>query len=238
MIDLIIDLMIDSTTDMTDKKKKETAAFAVRALKEYYPESKCALKYEGDPFRLLVMAVLSAQCTDKRVNEVSVRLFETLPDARAFAESEEGVLEELIRPVGLFNSKAANLRKACRMIVERFDNKVPENMDDLLSLPGIGRKVANLLRGDLYGKGGIVADTHCIRLSNRLGLADSKDPRKVEKQLSALIPLSEQTDFCHRLVFFGREICRARSPLCSDCILKEKCEDNNKKNKIKNEKKR
>ena len=216
---------------MTGKKKKENALFAVNALKEYYPESKCALKYEGDPFRLLVMAVLSAQCTDKRVNEVSVKLFETLPDAKAFADSEEGVLEELIRPVGLFNSKAKNLRKACRMLVDRFGGKVPEEMDNLLSLPGIGRKVANLLRGDLYGKGGIVADTHCIRLSNRLGLADSKDPHKVEKQLSVLIPLEEQTDFCHRLVFFGREICRARSPLCIDCILRDKCQDHNKTEK-------
>ena len=204
---------------MNNKDKKKNAEYAVKALKDYYPDSECALKYEGDPFKLLVMAVLSAQCTDKRVNEVATELFKVLPDAKAFAESKEGQLEELIRSVGLYNSKAKNLRLASKAVCERFGGKVPCEMDDLLSLPGVGRKVANLLRGDLYGLGGIVADTHCIRISNRLGFCDSDDPRKVESQLSKLIPLDEQTDFCHRLVFFGREKCKARSPQCINCIL-------------------
>lgn len=193
------------------------------ALEGLYPEAICSLDHEGDPYKLLVMAVLSAQCTDARVNAVSVPLFEKYPTPDLMAASPEGELEGLIRSVGLYNSKAKNLRLACRRLTEEYGGKVPSDMKDLLSLGGVGRKVANLIRGDLYGLGGIVADTHCMRISLRLGLSPKKDPLVTEKALSALIPIEKQSDFCHRLVLFGRDICTARSPKCTLCPLKGVC---------------
>lgn len=201
-----------------------------RALAEYYPDEKCGLEAGEDPFRLLVMAILSAQCTDKRINEISPALFARFPDARSIADSEPGELEKYIYSVGLYNSKAKSIRACCTTLVEKFKGKVPSDMDSLLTLGGVGRKVANLIRGDVFGLGGIVADTHCIRISNRLGLAHSTDPKKVEFELDPLIARDKQSAFCHRLVVFGREICSARSPKCEACFLREKglCKGENK----------
>ncbi len=202
----------------------QKAEFIYNVLNKKYPSAECALESEGDPFKLMVMAVLSAQCTDKRVNEVSKTLFAVLPDAKAFASSEPGQLEALIHSVGLYNSKAKNLRAASKMLVDEYGGKLPHEMDDLLRLPGVGRKVANLLRGDIFGLGGIVADTHCIRICNRLGFTPNPDPITTEKVMQELVPLDKQSRFCHCLVLFGRETCTARKPLCSNCELFGVCE--------------
>lgn len=201
----------------------EKATYIYSALCTRYPDASCALEAEGDPFRLMVMAVLSAQCTDKRVNEVSKTLFAVLPDAKAFASSQPGELETLIHSVGLYNSKAKNLRAASKMLVDEYGGELPREMDDLLRLPGVGRKVANLLRGDVFGLGGIVADTHCIRICHRLGFTPKPDPLVTENTMQKLIPVSQQSAFCHRLVLFGRDVCTARSPSCSECELREVC---------------
>ena len=206
--------------------KKEKAALTVSALERLYPEAICSLDYGVSPYKLLVMAVLSAQCTDARVNLVSVPLFEKYPTPDTLAASPKGELEEIIRSVGLYNSKAKSLRGACKLIVEKHGGEVPREMADLLELPGVGRKVANLLRGDLYGLGGIVADTHCMRISCRLGLCSKRQPLTVEKELSALIPLDKQSALCHRLVLFGRDVCTARSPRCEACPLNGFCPKN------------
>ena len=203
--------------------KKEKAKLFDEYLKKLYGDVECGLESGGDPFRLLVMAILSAQCTDVRVNIVSKTLFEKLPDAKAMAESKEGELEELIRSVGLYNSKAKNLRACAKRICDTYDGKVPKEMEDLLTLGGVGRKVANLVRGDIYGLGGIVADTHCIRITHRLGLTTKPDPLTTERELDKLIPKSEQSDFCHRIVMFGRDICTARSPKCDKCEMQSVC---------------
>ena len=203
--------------------KKEKAKLVDERLEALYPDVACALEHHDDPFRLLIMAILSAQCTDARVNLVSGPLFARFPDARSIAESREGELEELIRSVGLYNSKAKNSR-CCRTLVDEFGGEIPEAMEDLLRLGGVGRKVANLIRGDVFGLGGIVADTHCIRITNKLGLASSKDPVKVERQLEVLVPRQRQTDFCHRLVHFGRDCCIARAPRCDACVLADCCD--------------
>ena len=203
--------------------KKEKAKLFDEYLKKLYGDVECGLDSGGDPFRLLVMAILSAQCTDVRVNIVSKTLFEKLPDAKAMAESKEGELEELIRSVGLYNSKAKNLRACAKRICDTYEGKVPKEMDDLLTLGGVGRKVANLVRGDIYGLGGIVADTHCIRITHRLGLTTKPDPLTTERELDKLIPKNEQSDFCHRIVMFGRDVCTARSPKCSECEMQSVC---------------
>lgn len=203
--------------------KKEKAKLFDEYLKKLYGDVECGLDSGGDPFRLLVMAILSAQCTDVRVNIVSKTLFEKLPDAKAMAESKEGELEELIHSVGLYNSKAKNLRACAKRICDTYDGKVPKEMDDLLTLGGVGRKVANLVRGDIYGLGGIVADTHCIRITHRLGLTTKPDPLTTERELDKLIPKSEQSDFCHRIVMFGRDVCTARSPKCDKCEMQSVC---------------
>lgn len=203
--------------------KKEKATLFDEYLKKLYGNVECGLDSDGDPFRLLVMAILSAQCTDVRVNIVSKTLFEKLPDAKAMAESKDGELEELIRSVGLYNSKAKNLRACAKRICDTYDGKVPKEMEDLLTLGGVGRKVANLVRGDIYGLGGIVADTHCIRITHRLGLTTKPDPLTTERELDKLIPKSEQSDFCHRIVMFGRDICTARSPKCDKCEMQSVC---------------
>ena len=203
--------------------KKEKAKLFDEYLKNLYGDVECGLDSGGDPFRLLVMAILSAQCTDARVNIVSKTLFEKLPDARSMAESKEGELEELIRSVGLYNSKAKNLRACAKRICDTYDGIVPKEMDDLLTLGGVGRKVANLVRGDIYGLGGIVADTHCIRITHRLGLTTKPEALTTERELDKLIPKNEQSDFCHRIVMFGRDICTARSPKCDKCEMKNIC---------------
>ena len=201
--------------------KNERALAIVGALKARYPDAVCALQYEGDPWRLLVMGRLSAQCTDARVNVVCRELFRVYPDCSAMAEADLPTLEKLVFSCGVYKVKAANIRDFSVIIRDRFGGRVPDTMEDLLTLPGVGRKIANLILGDVYKKPSIVTDTHCIRISNRLGLCDTKDPVRVEKALIPLIPPEESADFCHRLVLFGRDVCTARAPGCGSCPLRE-----------------
>ena len=205
---------------LTDEKRIKVI---IELLEQKYPNPECGLHAGSDAFKLLIMAILSAQTTDARVNLIAPALFNRFPDAKSIADSVEGELEEYIKTVGLYNTKAKNIRKACQRLIELYDGVIPSDMDELLTLGGVGRKVANLIRGDVYGLGGIVADTHCIRISNRLGVVASKNPHIVEKTLDKLIKKEKQSDFCHRIVHFGREVCNARSPKCNDCILNDYC---------------
>ncbi len=204
------------------KKGKEVC----EKLKEVYPQSECALEYDGDPWKLLVMARLSAQCTDERVNIVCKDLFKEFPDATSMAEGDIEKIEDLVRPCGLFRLKAANIKESSKIVTEKYGGKIPDNMEELLALPGVGRKIANLLLGDVFGKGGIVADTHCMRICSRLGFYEEgkKDPLFTEKIMSLYIEKKEQSDFCHRIVFFGREWCKAASPRCGECPLSDFCD--------------
>jgi len=204
---------------------KERATEAVARLKKRYPEATCALHYEGDPWKLLVMARLSAQCTDARVNLVCQDLFKALPNAEAMAEAPVTQIEDLVRSCGLYRMKAKDLKAMSEQLLSRYGGTVPDEIDELLTLPGVGRKIANLIVGDLYGKPAIVTDTHCIRICGRLGFypEDLKDPHKIEKILVKVIEPAEQSDFCHRIVWFGREVCTARSPKCGECELRDIC---------------
>ena len=194
----------------------ERGAEAVRLLEEVYPEAACSLESGGDPWRLLVMARLSAQCTDERVNIVCRTLFREIPDAKSMAQAPLSQIEELIKSCGLYRMKAKSIKEASEILVRDYGGRVPDTMEELLALPGVGRKIANLLLGDIFGKGGIVADTHCMRICGRLGFYPEslRDPLKVEKILTPIIQRDKQSDFCHRLVHFGREYCMARSPVC------------------------
>ena len=205
-----------------------------KILKELYPDALCSLEYGGDPWRLLVAARLSAQCTDERVNIVCRPLFEKFPDVRAFAEAEVAEIEEIIRPCGLYHTKAQSISESAKIVLHRYGGRVPETMEELLELPGVGRKIANLVLGDCFGKPGIVADTHCIRINGRFGFYPTtlKDPAKVEKILSEIVPLAEQADYCHRMVLFGREHCMARNPACGTCPMRDLCEFENKNEMI------
>lgn len=191
--------------------KKQRASLAVEALKKEYPEAICSLDYKND-FQLLVATRLSAQCTDARVNIVTPALFAKYPTVEDFAAAEVGDVEELIRSCGFFHTKAKDIVAMAQKIISDFGGKVPDNIEDLTSLPGVGRKTANLICGDIFGKPAVVADTHLIRISNLLGLVESKDPFKVEKALRELIPPEESNDFCHRCVLHGRAVCIARRP--------------------------
>ncbi len=214
-----------SAPHLTDKGAK-----AVRLLEETYPDAACSLEYGGDPFRLLVMARLSAQCTDERVNIVCRDLFRAFPTVEAMAEAPLPEIEGYVKSCGLYRMKAKNIQDASRLLLLEYGGQVPDTMEALLSLPGVGRKIANLLLGDVFGKGGIVADTHCMRICGRLGFYEEglRDPIKVERILSPLIEQKEQSDFCHRLVLFGREYCMARSPVCEKdpgaCPLASLCD--------------
>ncbi len=190
-------------------------------LKSLYPDAVCSLEYGGDPWPLLIAARLSAQCTGERVNIVCVPLFEAFPDAGAMARADPAAVEEIIRPCGLYRTKAASCVAMSRIIADKYGGRVPDTMEDLLGLPGVGRKIANLVLGDVYGKPGIVADTHCIRLNGRFGFYPTalKDPEKVESILQGIVPGAEQAAYCHRMVLFGREYCRARAPRCAECPL-------------------
>jgi endonuclease-3 len=190
----------------------------------------CALESGGDPWRLLVMGRLSAQCTDARVNIVCRELFSVFPDAHAMAGAELAEVERIVRPCGLYHTKAQNIVDASRMLIEEFGGEMPREMEALLRFPGVGRKIANLLRGDLFGLPAIVADTHCIRLCGRFGMypEKEKDPTRVEKILVSLVEPQEQSDLCHRLVLFGRDICTARSPKCAECPLRHICREGEK----------
>lgn len=208
-------------------RSREEMAEVIRRLEEYYPDAHCALEAGEDAFRLLVMAILSAQCTDARVNLVSGPLFERFPDAPSMAAGSIEEIESLIRTCGLYHSKAKNLRLTAARLTEVYGGQVPSEMEELLTLAGVGRKVANLIRGDVFGLGGIVADTHCIRISNLLGFASSTDPHKVELALDTLVPKEQQSDFCHRLVQYGRDVCIARRPQCDVCVLRDLCDHAN-----------
>lgn len=204
--------------------KKEKMSEVIRILKTAV-RSDCALEFNGDPFKLAVMARLSAQCTDARVNAVSKELFKKYPTAYEMASADINELQEIIKPCGLFRDKAKSLKEMSEAIIEKHGGEVPSDMESLLSLSGVGRKIANLIRGDLFGFGGIVADTHCIRICGRLGFYPEtlKDAARVEKILAPLVPTEEQTALCHRLVWFGRETCTARSPKCGKCPLSAVC---------------
>ncbi len=206
------------------------AAQIVVRLKERYPDAECALQYEGEPWRLLVMGRLSAQCTDARVNIVCRELFERFPTPEALANGDIAEIEAIVRPCGLYRTKAANIKDACARLCDAYGGVLPDDMDELLTFPGVGRKIANLLLGDIYHRPAIVADTHCIRISGRLGLvpAGCKDPAKVERALVTVIAPEEQSDFCHRIVWFGREVCSARAPKCGECPLADLCPSNTK----------
>ncbi len=214
--------------------KKEKAKEVVWRLKKLYPGAVCSLNYSGDPWRLLVMGRLSAQCTDERVNLVCPALFEKFPTAAEMAKGDVSDIAALIFSCGLYNSKARDLKAASERIVSVYGGKVPDNMEDLLTLAGVGRKIANLILGDIYHKPAVVADTHCIRISARLGLCGEGkpvSPEKTEKQLSAIVEPSEQSDLCHRFVLFGRDVCTARSPKCGECPLSDLCPDKSKDRK-------
>ena len=205
--------------------KRERLAKIIDRLKEIYPEAECALQYEGDPWRLLIMGRLSAQCTDARVNIVSRELFAKYPTPEAVANADLDELCEVVRPCGLYRTKGKSIKEASRMLVEDFGGRLPDTMEELLRFEGVGRKIANLLLGDVFGKPAIVTDTHCIRICGRLGMypEGEKNPYKVEKILTSLMDLKEGSDFCHRIVTFGREVCTARSPKCNECPLADLC---------------
>lgn len=211
--------------------KKERMAEVIRILKDTV-RSDCALEFEGDPFKLAVMARLSAQCTDARVNIVSKELFKKYPTVYEMASADLTELEEFVKPCGLYRTKAKSLKEMSEALIKDHGGEVPSDMDALLSLSGVGRKIANLIRGDLFGLGGVVADTHCIRICGRLGFYPEtlKDAVKVEKILTPLVPTEEQTALCHRLVWFGRDVCMARSPKCDLCPLREYCKRGLKEN--------
>lgn len=187
-----------------------------------YPAAECTLDFKHD-YELLFSTRLAAQCTDARVNIVAKELYVRFPSLESIAEADIYELEEIVRPCGFYHGKAKDLKEGALKILMDFDGKVPDNMEDLLSLPGIGRKTANLVLGELYGKPAVVTDTHCIRLSNRLGLTDSKEPYKVELRLQEIVPESEQLLLCHRFVHHGRAVCRAKKPDCGTCVLSDIC---------------
>lgn len=210
---------------LSKKEKKERMAAIVEALKVRYPEVICALNYEGDPWKLLVMGRLSAQCTDARVNIACRDLFRHFPTAVDLANAPIEAVEADVRQCGLYHVKAQNIIDASRMLIEEYDGVLPNTMEELLRFPGVGRKVANLLLGDIYKIPGVVTDTHCIRICGRLGMYPEKEknPPKIERILAELIEPAEQSDFCHRIVWFGREVCTARAPSCAACPLAALC---------------
>ena len=196
----------------------------IEALKKLYPDAICSLDYQKD-YELLFSVRLAAQCTDARVNLVTPALFERFPTLEAFAAATPEEVGEYVRSCGFWRAKAKDIVGSAQMLLRDFGGRVPDNMDDLLRLPGVGRKTANLILGDVYGKEGYVCDTHCIRITGRLGITyGSKDPLKVEQQLRKVIPPEESNDFCHRMVLHGRALCMARAPQCGDCPLRELCD--------------
>lgn len=209
-------------------RKKERALEVIERLKKEYPDAGCTLDYD-QAWKLLVSVRLAAQCTDARVNIVVEKLFLEYPSIDALAEADVDAIEKIVHPCGLGKSKARDISKCMKMLKYEFSSQIPDNMEDLLKLPGVGRKSANLIMGDVYGKPAIVTDTHCIRLCNRIGLVDGeKDPKKVEMALWKIIPPEEGSDFCHRLVYHGREVCTARTkPYCDRCCLEDICKKNN-----------
>lgn len=202
--------------------KKERALKVIEALKIEYPEAICSLN-ASNPFELLVAVRLSAQCTDARVNLVTPALFDKYKTLDDYCNADVGDIEKLIHSCGFYKSKAQSIKDMAIGVRDRFGGVVPDNIDDLITLNGVGRKTANLIVGDIYGKESIVVDTHMIRISNRIGLVSEKDPKKIEFALKKIIPASEGSDFCHRIVLFGRDICSARKPLCDSCPINDVC---------------
>ena len=205
-------------------RKKELAKEVIERLKKEYPDAGCSLEYD-QAWKLLVSVRLAAQCTDARVNIVVEKLYEKFPDVKALAEAPVEEIEEIVRPCGLGKSKARDISACMKILWEQYGGNVPEEFDSLLKLPGVGRKSANLIMGDVFGKPAIVTDTHCIRLANRIGLVDGiKEPKKVEMALWKIIPPEEGNDLCHRFVYHGREVCTARTkPYCDRCCLNDVC---------------
>lgn len=212
---------------MTKKKKKELALEIIRRLKEEYPDAECSLDYD-QAWKLLVSVRLAAQCTDERVNVIVEKLYEKYPDVESLAAADVDKIEEIVRPCGLGRSKAKDISACMKILRDQYDCQVPKTFDELLALPGVGRKSANLIMGDVYGEPAIVTDTHCIRLTNRMGLVDNiKEPKKVEMELWKIIPPEEGNDFCHRLVYHGRAVCTARTtPYCDKCCIEDICSKN------------
>ena len=209
---------------MKNQDIKEHINAIVSALEKEYPDAKCSLEYK-DPLQLLIATRLAAQCTDARVNLITPKLFARYKTAKDFAFAKISEVESIIRPCGFFRIKAKDIVEMCKLIYEKFGSKVPDNMEELLSLPGVGRKTANLILGDIFYKPAVVVDTHCIRITRRLGLHNEKDPVKIEKRLRGILPPKKSNDFCHRLVLHGRAICKAISPKCFDCCLKSFCKE-------------
>ncbi|MBQ7975654.1 MAG: endonuclease III [Clostridia bacterium] len=205
--------------------KKERAFLAISTLKKLYPVVKCSLNY-STPLEMLLATQMSAQCTDASVNKVTEALFKKYTSAEDFANADLDELQNDIRSIGLYRNKSKNIIACCRKIIDTYGGKVPDTMDDLLTLPGTGRKTANLILGEIFNKPAVVVDTHCIRLSNRIGLTNNDVPEKIETDLKKLIPPDEQLDFCHRLVYHGRAVCNARNPKCSQCDLNMFCKYN------------
>lgn len=210
---------------MTKQEKRARMAEIADRLTLRYPEAVCALEWGAEPWKLLVMGSLSAQCTDARVNVVSRELFAKYPTPAALGDGDIAEIEAIVRPCGLFRTKAHNVKEACAMLVRDYGGVLPDTMEELLKLPGVGRKVANLLLGDVYRKGGTVTDTHCIRICGRFGMYPEtlKDPRRVEIIMDDLLPAPIRSDFCHRIVQFGRDVCSARAPKCGECPLADLC---------------
>ena len=196
----------------------------IAELERLYPDALCSLEYKKD-YELLFSVRLSAQCTDARVNQVTPALFARFPTLKSFAQADEEEVGQYVHSCGFWRAKAHDLVASAQMLLRDFGGKVPDNMEDLLRLPGVGRKTANLILGDIYGKEGYVCDTHCIRITGRLGLTDgSKDPLRVEKQLRTCLPPEKSSDFCHRMVLHGRAVCTARNPHCDACTLRPLCD--------------
>ena len=215
------------------KNKKERAEIIVRLLKEAYPESDCTLDYK-DPLQLLIATQLAAQCTDARVNIVTKDLFARYNTVDDYADADLYELMDIIKSVGFYKNKAKNIIKCCQRLREVYNGQVPDTMEDLTSLAGTGRKTANLVLGDIFGKSAVVVDTHCIRLSNRIGLTTQQDPVKIEFELKKIIPPDKQLRLCHQFVYHGRALCRARNPLCDQCPIKPACKMANTKSRKEN----
>ena len=207
---------------------KDKVNAIIEALKKRYPDAPCALHYSKD-YELMIAVRLSAQCTDARVNLVTPALFAAYPTLEAMANADISHVEQLVHSCGFYKHKARDIVLGCQMLLSDYGGIVPGTMEELLRIPGVGRKTANLLLGDLYGvAGSVVCDTHCIRICGKLGLSKGKEPEKVEQQLRKILPPEESSDFCHRIVLFGREICTARSPKCAECPLALWCNEVNK----------
>lgn len=209
---------------MTIRQLKQKAAEICDTLDRVYPDARCSLVYE-EPYQLMIATRLSAQCTDARVNIVTQTLFRQFPTLDSFADADLTALEDAVKPCGFYRAKAKSIKEMCTRVRDVYGGVVPSNMDDLLTLSGIGRKTANLLLGDVYGQTAVVTDTHCIRISGRLGLTKRHAPEQVEEDLRKILPPDRSSRYCHQIVMFGRDTCRARNPICDGCPLKDYCTD-------------